>query len=198
MGLRVAGILVALGVVAATAFLVLSGSDETDSGSGQAEAPRAERRVDVAEATCSTATGGPPRLWGRRDVVFDLFALMGARQTARRRRDAFDGHGYKVPATLPWGTTATLSVPMALRSRVGLVYSLATQERVAREGVGGADPVVRFTACPTGGELSRTGWAGGVVVDRPRCATLVVKIAGRGTMRRRVPLGRPCGGGSQV
>ncbi len=49
--------------------------------------------------------------------MFDLFTLMGARQTVERRRDAFNGHGYKVSATLPHGVTATLSVPRGSRSR---------------------------------------------------------------------------------
>jgi len=177
---RRGGLLIVLLVIALAGFLLVSGSDGSDP------------RGPVAEANCSNAVEGSPRLNGKSDVVFDLFALMGARRTAGRPRDAFDGHGYKVPATLPWGVTATLSVPAGLRSRVGLVYSLDTQERVFRKGVEGADSVVRFTACPTGGERQRTGWPGGLVVDRRRCVVLVARIAGRGSMRRRVPLGRRC------
>lgn len=181
-------LLVAVLAAAAVGYLVLSGSDD-DGSDGTA---RPQRDADVVEATCSGAAGGSPRINGKSDVVFDLFALMGARHTAGRRPDAFSGHGYKVPATLPHGVTATLSVPRASRSHVGLVYSLPTQERVVTRGVKGADTVVRFTACPTGGDQVRTGWPGGLVVDRPRCATLAVTVAGRGTTRQRVPLGRRC------
>jgi hypothetical protein len=34
--------------------------------------------------------------------------------------------------------------------------------------------------------------AGGIVIDRPRCATLIVKVPGEAPERRRVPLGRLC------
>lgn len=142
---------------AAVGYVAIAGSG--DDGSG--EAARAGRTPDVVQATCSTAVRVSPRPSRESNVVFDLFTLMGARQTVRRRRDAFNGHGYKVSATLPHGVTATLSVPRGSRSQVGLVPSLGTQERVLEKGVGGADRAVRFTACPVGGERARTGWPGG-------------------------------------
>lgn len=51
----------------------------------------------------------------------------------------------------------TLSVPPALRARVGLVFYLDAQSRVEKRGVRGADPAVRFIACPADGEPGRTG-----------------------------------------
>ncbi len=191
MTLRSAGMLALLAVIGVVVgFLVFSGSDE--SGSGEAEAPRAEGPADVAEATCETAGRGgrPPQVAGKNDVGLDLLILVGARYVASRRPDAFDGHGYKLPVVLPASATATLSVPRELRGRVGLVYSLDTQDRVAAGGVRAADTAVRFTSCPDTGVP--TGWPGGLVVDRPRCATLVVKVGDRPQKRSRVALGQPC------
>ncbi len=189
MTVRSAGTLALLAVVGVVGFLVFSGSDE--SGSGEAGAPRAEGPADVAEATCETAVrGGPPQVAGKNDVALDLLILVGARYVGSRRPDAFSGHGYKLPVALPASATATLSVPRGLRGRVGLVYSLDTQDRVAAGGVRAADTAVRFTSCPDTGVP--TGWPGGLVVDRPRCATLVVKVGDRPQKRSRVALGQPC------
>lgn len=130
----------------------------------------------------------------RSDAILGPLSLTGAggRHT-QGPRDAFNGQGYKVPVTLPEGMTATLSVPRGLRSRVGLVFSLEAQDRVLSDGVKGADSAVRFEACPLAGERGRTGWPGGFVVDRRRCVTLVVRVAGQSPLRSRVALGRPCG-----
>jgi hypothetical protein len=118
--------------------------------------------------------------------------LLGARQTPRHQPDAFDGQGYKIPATLPDGMTATLVVPEHLRGRVGLVFSHRAKDAVLEAGTSGADSAVRFTACEADGEPGRSGWPGGIVIDRPRCATLIVKVPGEAPERRRVPLGRLC------
>jgi hypothetical protein len=118
--------------------------------------------------------------------------LIGGRRWADRRPDAFNRHGFKMPVTLPQGARAKLMVPVAMRRRVGLVFSYAAQDRAQRRGVRGADSSVRFTACPAEGDGGRTGWPGGLVVDRPRCVTLVVKVSGGSSVRRRVPLGRHC------
>lgn len=118
--------------------------------------------------------------------------LIGASYAASRPPDAFGGTGYKLPVSLPDGAVATVSVPPELRSRVGLVYSLDTQSRVAKRGVLAADSLSSFAACPAGSKAGRTGWAGGIVVDRPRCATLIVMVSGEAPARHRVPLGRRC------
>jgi hypothetical protein len=125
-------------------------------------------------------------------VTLGPLVLIGGRRWGTIKPDAFNRHGYKVPVTLPDGLRATLSVPAALRDRVGLVFSHAAQDRVENTGVRGADRSVRFTACPARGEPGRTGWPGGLAVQRPRCVTLVVKVSGGPPVRRRVPLGRRC------
>jgi hypothetical protein len=101
----------------------------------------------VVEATCGAGGAGTTEVVQKRDAVVGSLVLLGARQTARQRPDAFNRHGYKIPVTLPEGTTATLSVPVRLIGHVGLVFSLQTQDRVWRGGVRGADTTVRFTAC---------------------------------------------------
>lgn len=122
-------------------------------------------------------------------------ALLGARSTPRTRgRPAYGGRGYKIPATIPVGTTVTLSVPPRLRRRVGLVFTRRAQRRAWRRGVRGADSAVTFVACAREERgARRSGWPGGIVVDRPRCAPLVADVAGAEPVRRRVPLGRRCG-----
>jgi hypothetical protein len=127
-----------------------------------------------------------------RDVEIGPLVLLGGQRWATSKPNAFNRHGYKVPVTLPEGLKATLSVPAAMRGHVGLVYSQAAQGRVEKKGVRGADVSVRFAACPIEGQPGKTGWAGGIVVDRPRCATLKVEVVGGGGALARVPLGRRC------
>jgi hypothetical protein len=146
----------------------------------------------VVQAPCNAGGVGTTDVTPKRDVVIGPLVLLGARQTAWHRPDAFNRHGYKIPVTLPEGTTATLSVPERLTGRVGLVFSHRTQDRAWRLGVRGADTAVRFTACQPTGEPGRTGWPGGLVVDRRRCVTLVVTVPGAASVSRRVPLGRHC------
>jgi hypothetical protein len=163
----------------------------TAGAAAVAPAPEAEThptRVGCGDAVEETTTD----VDRARDAVLGPLVIYGARRTVGREPDAFDGHGYKLPVTLRDGVTATLAVPRAGRSRVGLVFTPGAQRRASRDGVPGADPSVRFKACKAGGDTGRTGWAGGLVVDRPRCATLVVRVAGGRTVRRRVPLGEAC------
>lgn len=124
-----------------------------------------------------------------RDATVGPLVLIGGNRHGHHRPNAFGRKGYKVPVTLPAGTDATLEVPRSMRGRVGLVYRVDVQDRVWSRGVGAADTALRFAACP---EEGRTGWPGGLVVDRPRCVTLVVRIDGQAPIRRRVPLGKPC------
>lgn len=144
-----------------------------------------------AQANCATGGMGATRVVHSRDEVLGPLVLLGARQTTREP-DAFGGRGYKVPVTLARGMSATLSVSRSKRDRVGLVFTRAAQSRVLRVGVRGADSAVRFEACAAAERAGRTGWPGGFVVDRPRCATLVLKVEGRPAVRRRVSLGRRC------
>ena len=155
----------------------------------------------VIEVGC--ADGGPaPRRVGPGDLPFGPFALIGIDESdvrprhrqagIRRPPDAFGRHGFKVPVSLPRGTSAVLSIPRFEHGRLGLVFTQQAQRRVLREGVAGADRAVRFTACPPGEDSSRTGWPGGFVLDRPRCATISVNDGRSPTRNFGVPLGRAC------
>lgn len=176
--------LAAVVVIAAVAVVMSNDGAEPASATGEVvDAP------DCGVNTRGAWTGRP----SSRDVRVGPLILRGANQWARWRPNAFGGHGYKIPAVLANGAVATLSVPEKLHGRVGLVYSAAAQElqRPGGTGVPGADASVRFAACPAG-EAGRTGWTGGIVLDRPRCVSLVVKVDGRAPAYGRVPLGRPC------
>lgn len=161
------------------------------AGSGKSGTEEAEGAgADVVQATCSSAARGRSgRVRPRSDAVLGPLVLMAARRTPSQNhpRDAFGGTGWKMSATLPRGVAATLSVPRAARSRVGLIYS--TEGAV---GQANRESAIRFTACPADGRPGRTGWPGGVVVDRRRCATLIVQVDGEAPVRYRVPLGRRC------
>lgn len=145
---------------------------------------------EVAEAPCSSASNATSRV-DPSDAVLGPLVLLGARDTVGRRREAFDGNGYKMSATLPRGQAVTLAVPRAAQSRVRLVFTLSSQERVAEMGIEGGEAAVRFS-CTVSGRTKRVGWPGGLVVDRPRCVTLVLKRSGEPPLRRRVPIGRAC------
>lgn len=150
------------------------------------------REATAPEASCREGGRGAAPAKGR-DVQMGPLTILFARRTLIDPRDGFNGHGWKLPVTLLANTTATLSVPRRLRGRVGLVFELETQSRVWSRGVQAADSRVRFVACVDGEAPARTGWAGGIVVDRRRCATLLVQPAGAAEpIERRVPLGKRC------
>jgi hypothetical protein len=144
----------------------------------------------LATAQVGCASGGDASSEpSGRDVSVGPLVVMNARNTIGRPRDAFGRHGYKLPVMLPEGVTATLS--SATRG-VGFVFTPGVQKRAWTRGVSAASARVRFTACAGDRSTLSTGWPGGIVVDRPKCATLVVKVEEGLTERHRVPLGRAC------
>jgi hypothetical protein len=118
--------------------------------------------------SCRDAAGAAPAAAG--DAQIGPLTVMLARSTPYERRDAFDRRGWKLPVTLRGGEMATLMAPRG----VGLIFLPDMRPRRA----------LTFVACSGSG---LTGWPGGIVVDRRRCATLQV-----GLVRRRVPLGASC------
>jgi len=148
--------------------------------------------VAAAEPPVVTCTGGGSTIQAspQRDAIIGPLTLLGARRTPGQRKNAFGGKGWKLPAGLDSGVRATLSVPPRLEGRVGFVYRLRAQSRVAREGVAGADTAITFEACDEG---ERTGWPGGIVVAGRRCARLLLHVDGDPEpIAQRVPLGRRC------
>jgi hypothetical protein len=175
-------------VVALAAVVVAVVMNGSDGRSPPSEA----QATPPAEAPCDPIAEGTTKIAATRDAVVGPLVLIGARGTPSHRPDAFGRQGYKVPVTLPEGMTATLTVPESLRGRVGLVFSRRAQDAVLDSGTRGADSAVRFSACEPDGAPGRSGWPGGFVVDRPRCAMLLVEVPGEAPERRRVPLGRRC------
>lgn len=146
-------------------------------------------RDRFARVSCARGGESPTQPRAGTDAELGPLVIIGTGRTRGNDPNGYGGKGYKLPVTLPAGVTAALSVPAAARRQVGLVYTHAAQDRAWERGVAGAHSSVRFAACD--GD-TRTGWPGGIVVDRPRCATLVVRVEGGETIRRRVPLGRAC------
>lgn len=184
------GVVIAMAIVMVVAVIVVSDSDNETARLPSAALANATDHV--VEVECRQAVrsrrAGPPAS----NAQIGPLILVGGKLWARSRPEAFNGHGFKIPVSLPDGVVATLSVPDSMRGRVGLVYTLGTQEGVSTAGVLSGDAAVRFTACPAGGRASRSGWPGGIVVDRPLCARLVVEVQGQAPVRRDVPLGRRC------
>jgi hypothetical protein len=163
-------------------------------GCGGAATAGVEHGEVAAAPALACREGGPGTgpVKGR-DVEMGPLTILFARRTVSERRNAFNGHGWKLPVTLVAGETATLSVPRRLRGRVGLVFTQATQRRVWRRGVREADTKLSFEACAGADAPAWTGWPGGIVVDRRRCATMRVRLAGAAEpIERRVPLGKRC------
>lgn len=148
--------------------------------------------MNLPVVSCGDGGPGGATVKGR-DVQMGPLTILGAHGTVRGPRDAFNGLGWKLPVTLLAGARATLSVPPRLRDGVGLVFTLEAQDRVEVRGVRAADSGVSFEACAGGGAPARTGWPGGIVADRERCATLLLRLAGAtAPIERRVPLGKRC------
>ena len=171
------------------ALVAIGCAADGDRSEGAAPASAAAATAVHCDSGASEGAGV-----GARDVVIGPLALVAALNNAARRRNAFGGHGYKIPATLAIGQIATLEVPPRWHGKVGLIFTQADQRRAWEKGVRGAPRAVRFTACMDPEAGTRSGWPGGIVVDRPRCPTLVVRVVGSSERHRaRVPLGRRCG-----
>ncbi len=151
-----------------------------------------DRIAAAPVVSCRDGGRGAAPVKGR-DVEIGPLTILFARRTLRDPRDAFNGHGWKLPVTLVADAKAQLVVPPELRSRVGFVFTLKTQSRVWHRGVRAADSRVSFEACAGEDAPARTGWPGGLVVDRRLCATLRLQLAGAAEpIERRVPLGKRC------
>jgi len=179
---RIGVVLASMAIVAVAAALLLDGS--------KGPVPLQARAAAPVQVRCDAYNRGTSRV-SRGDAVAGPFVLIGARRTPGRRRDSFDGRGFKLPLTLPEGMSATLTVPVSLQGRVGLVYRRRAQDAVLKSGRG-ADSAVRFISCKAKERAGRSGWPGGIIVDRPRCVTLIVTADGRPPERARVPIGRRC------
>ncbi len=188
----------ALGVCLLCAAIAACG-DESPPAAEVPAAPAANNAM--VEVGCTQGVSSPERT-RRGDLPVGPFVLMGIDDSDVRPRhghagidrppDAFDGHGYKVPVSLPNGTSAVLSIPRFERGRLGLVFTQQAQRQVLRDGVADADQAIRFTACPRGRASGRTAWPGGFVIDDPHCATVTVNPARSPTRNFGLPLGRAC------
>jgi hypothetical protein len=142
---------------------------------------------------------GPASRWQRRSVLVGPFALVWIRDAAHvpasRIRSAYEqGHGaFKVLALVKLGHEATVAVPAFERRHVALLYDRS--KFAARQTVANGEPVVTFRACRSSGQgtaswSAATQFNGGIVVDRPLCVTLDVRIRGSATRRIRAAFAR--------
>jgi hypothetical protein len=151
---------------------------------------RAPSEAEIREARRTSVVVGAVTLWGLRRARGHAFGSAGAG----------GDDGWKAGVSVHGHRPVTVAVAARDRRWLGLDYvRRPVGHRVRR--VAEADSVVRFEPCPPGTRSftdgrplgARTGWAGGFVVARPGCATLLVRAAGavRST-RVRVGFGVRC------
>ena len=163
------------------------------AGSFVASAGTATAAPLVASCAEAVQSTGEPSFDPSRDVTIGPATIQFARRTPRQRRDAFGGHGFKLPLGLSADVTAVVSVPVRWRRSVRLVYDLDVQRKVLERGVRAGSKAVRFEACPASESPGATGWAGGIVVRRRTCAALKVEVVGEPrSIVERVPFGKRC------
>jgi hypothetical protein len=135
---------------------------------------------------------GKASRWHSYSAVSGPLALIGLRDAAHAKPAAIraayrKGQGaFKVLAIVLHGRAVTVSVPVAERRHVALLYDGSRFQQP--QTVANGERAVTFRACPPAGTSTRTWreatqWAGGVVVDGPRCVTLDVRVLPHGPSR---------------
>jgi hypothetical protein len=173
-GLRAAD--TTLGAGAAASVGVVGCAEHVETGSPPSKA-------EIREARRSSFVVGAITLWGLRRARSHAFA------PGRARGD----EGWKAGVTVHGHRPVTVRVAARDRGWVALDYVRRPTGHGARR-VSDGDSAVRFDPCPPGTRSfvtrrplgSETGWAGGFLVARRGCATLLVRRAGalRSTLLR--------------
>jgi hypothetical protein len=145
---------------------------------------------EVREARRTSIVMGAITFWGLRRAEDHRFGPGGAR----------GDDGWKAGISVRGYETVTVRVAARDRAWVALDYVPRAANRRPRY-VADADSAVRFMPCPRGtrslasGRLlgAGTGWAGGFLVARRGCATLLVRRAGvSGSKSVRIGFGASC------
>jgi hypothetical protein len=120
--------------------------------------------------------------WRARSVVAGPLAFAALRDAATqpaadfRRRGGYY-QGIKALAVVAAGATVTVTVPVAERRHLALLYDPAAWREDGRYRLADGDTAVTFRSCPpaqTPLGAGGTQFNGGFLVDGPRCATLEV------------------------
>jgi len=147
-------------------------------------AAEVEARQDDAASTSAVTVrceGITPKLrWRRRATITHGFGLLVKHLTSQSTELANGRYLVKAGAVVEGHEPVPLSVPRALRGKVGLVYGDASRGRGRRPST--ASPQVTFEPCA--GE-PRSGYVGGLVFrGAPHAVRLEVRVAGAATFLR--------------
>jgi hypothetical protein len=158
-------------------------------------APRAALAVSGALEDCGSGTTPAATSFGPNDLVMGPAALMAFYGAVHEPAESFrpvrgQDQAWKVPVVLHPGTTLTLSVSGRTARHLSLVYTERTRTaRNVRDG----DRKVTFRSCSGDQAAGTTGWAGGFLVDGPRCRLRVrISVDGRAAVRRTISFGSAC------
>lgn len=134
---------------------------------------------------------GARRRWRRRSIVVGPFAFIWIRDAAqapgRRRPYQARQLAFKILALVKRGQEVTVTVPVSERSHVALGYDPSTWSEPPT--VGNGERAVTFMACERDGVGSlswrrATQFNGVIIVPRPHCVVLDVRVGEQGPLRR--------------
>jgi hypothetical protein len=142
----------------------------------------------------SDVYGNIGRNWRAGATVVGPLALLYLSAYADATPRTFSARGdryraLKVLAVVAPGRSVTVTVPNALRARLGLLYDPSAFKMTGRYRVEAGEPAVRFHPC----ERNRaTQFNGGLIAAGPGCYALDVRVGGGAPRRLRFPVGQPC------
>jgi hypothetical protein len=206
-----------ISVGSAATLLLLLGAFTTACSSGQDSRVEGRSTSSVPEASaadgevsvpgtfvreCGTHVYGDlgkPSRWQRRSIVVGPFALVWIRDAARApaRTRAYQARqvAFKVLAVVKSGREVVLSVPPFERDHVALGYDPSKWHRFPT--VANGEQTVIFVACRFVTLAEPTSWSaatqfhGEIIVPRPHCVVLDVRVGKDGPLRRiKTPFGR--------
>jgi hypothetical protein len=141
---------------------------------------------------------GSRRRWQPRSIRVGPFAFFPIRDAAQapRQRRSYQARqvAFKIIALVKRGHQVTVTVPVSERSHVALSYDPSKWSRPPTVARG--ERMVTFWACERKGAGSSSwAWAtqfnGAIIVPRPHCVVIQVRVGERGPIRRiKAPFGR--------
>jgi hypothetical protein len=190
-------------VLAGLAFAVVAAPAVTALADGRGAEVRSVGCAEHVEAAGPSPSDQDMREARRESIVVGAITFWGLRRAQDHRfgsGGARGDEGWKAGVSVRGHRAVTVRIMVPDRAWVALDYVQQPADRRPRH-VADADSAVRFTPCPRGTRSFTTGrllgaetdWAGGILVARSGCATLLVRRAGIARAARvRVGFGVRC------
>jgi hypothetical protein len=190
-------VLLSVLALAACSFIGRSPEEARDSASrSQARAAGGQGTAPPAAFVRECGTDvygdlGSRRRWQPRSILVGPFAFVWIRDAAQapRSRRAYQAQqvAFKILALVKRGHEVTVTVPVSERRHVALGYDPSKWSEPPT--VANGERMVTFRACEREGAGSSswrraTQFNGGILVPRPHCVLLGVRVGERGPVRR--------------